>query len=440
MSSRLSRPVPPNSASSGTFADASASAVRSVAASSALPVRASATPRAKCHHATSTGWSAGGCASARISSWRPKRSSTAVFIVISDSTIGIICVCGASFSATSVAAWRAARQPAAHHLGVGEEVQVVGEVREAVESCRRRRVLKYSRSASGARLVGAGGGGLVADARIDVRGHVGEVAGGRRQRIEPQRARQRAARRRRRLDGVDVVVIGAEVIRIACEHRLEHGDDLVGAFGGLAVERPELPRAEVHQALGVQRGGVEIVRVSARQIAHRVGVLARQRRAVGLRGRSESGSPSPRCTRARPRVRSFDSASALRDRARSPASPARRRHRGCSWGRAPTRCPSAASRAFGSSSAARSNERDRLLVVEAEDQVEPLVEVALRLSVRRCDGMVVIPESGPERHGTVRRLSRWGGRGWGLFVRAAACGQRQGGDQEAGSAAHGRGS
>jgi hypothetical protein len=73
------------------------------------------------------------------------------------------------------------------------------------------------------------------------------------------------------------------VAGVAREHRLEDTDDLSGAIRRLTVERPELPRAQIHQALGVERGRVEIVGVFARQVAHGVGVLARQRGTIGLR-------------------------------------------------------------------------------------------------------------------------------------------------------------
>jgi len=148
-----------------------------------------------------------------------------------------------------------ARQPSAHHLRIGEEVQVVREVGESVEAISRsdHEVLAIGLCA---RLVGSRGSGLVADTRVDVSRHVREMTGRRRQPIEPRRARKAASRRRRRLYGVDVVMIGPKMTRISRENRLEHGDDLLRAFGRLTVERPELPCAKVHQALGVQGGGI----------------------------------------------------------------------------------------------------------------------------------------------------------------------------------------
>ena len=366
---------------------------------SALPVRASATPLAKCHHASSTGRAASGCASARISSWRPKRSSTEVFIVIIDSTIGIIWTCGASFSATSVAARRAGFQPAAHHLGVGQEVQVVDEVREPVERIGGRR-LEVLAVGPGAGLVRAGGGGVIADSRIHVRRHVGQVAGGRRERVEPHRTRQRADRCWRRFHGVDVVVIGAEVIRIACEHGLQHGDDLVRAV------RRACRRATRASTRGGSSGSPR--RAWRRRDRRDTGVRDRaSRSSTGAPAprdrawrRSGSESPSLRCTRARPRIR-------LRQRQR-PGDRAIRLLRPLVVdievvvrAERPGDAPVRHWRVRVELRRAREGAR-RFLVVEAEDEVEALVEVALRLSVRGRDRMMVIPEPGQERHGLVR--------------------------------------
>ena len=74
---------------------------------------------------------------------------------------------------------------------------------------------------------------------------------------------------------------------------------------------------------------------------------------------------------------------------------------------------------------------DRFLVVEAEDQVEALVEVALRLGVRRRDGVMVIPQPGQEPYGLVPGTDPLGGPGLGS-VRASgrmrpATGRRSGG-------------
>ena len=128
-------------------------------------------------------------------------------------------------------------EPSTHHFRVGEEVQVVGEVGEPVEAVSRS---DFEVLAVGprARLIGTRCCGLVADARVDMGGHVSQMAGCWRQAIEPRRARERPSRRRRRLDRVDVVMIGAKMIRISRENRLEDSDDLLRALSRLAVERP----------------------------------------------------------------------------------------------------------------------------------------------------------------------------------------------------------
>jgi hypothetical protein len=74
------------------------------------------------------------------------------------------------------------------------------------------------------------------------------MAGRRHQRVEPLRALERALRRLRRLDGVDVVMIGADVLGFAAQNALEDGDDLFGARCWRAGGRPELPRVQIHQA------------------------------------------------------------------------------------------------------------------------------------------------------------------------------------------------
>ncbi len=100
-------------------------------------------------------------------------------------------------------------------------------------------------------LVGCDRAGEVAGARVDVRRHVQQVADGRDQRFEPLRARQRALGRSRSLDGVDVVVVRADVSRPAFQRLLEHRDELDVLLGAARPQR--------HQAVGVERGGVRIV-------------------------------------------------------------------------------------------------------------------------------------------------------------------------------------
>ena len=132
----------------------------------------------------------------------------------------------------------------------------------------------YSRSTAIASTFDFAAAIVIASADVDVRRHVDQVTRFRRDFSETRRhsasARSGVSRS---LDGVDVVVIRAAVIRIATQNTFEHRHDLERAFRRLAIERPELPRTQVHHAFGVERGGVEIVGIVFRQLAHRVFVV-----------------------------------------------------------------------------------------------------------------------------------------------------------------------
>ena len=67
---------------------------------------------------------------------------------------------------------------------------------------------------------------IVADQQVDVRRHVDEMAGGRRDRRQPLRRGQRPFRMRRRLDGMNVEMVGARMIGIARQHRFQDRYDL----------------------------------------------------------------------------------------------------------------------------------------------------------------------------------------------------------------------
>ncbi len=128
-----------------------------------------------------------------------------------------------------------------------------------------------------------GRAGVVAGALEDVRRHVHEMSGRRRRGTQPLRTGERALRMRRRLDGVDVVVIRAEVMGVALQHRLQRADDGGGSLGGVAVVVIELPWVEVHHRLGVERGDVVIRRILLRQLAHGRAVVDRELLQIGVR-------------------------------------------------------------------------------------------------------------------------------------------------------------
>src|SRR4030095_6130888 len=78
-------------------------------------------------------------------------------------------------------------------------------------------------------------------------------------------------------------MVGADVIGITPEYGLEYSDNLFSAFTGLAVFCPELPGMNVHQAVGVERGRVEIIGIGAMKDAHGICVFLAQSLVIGLR-------------------------------------------------------------------------------------------------------------------------------------------------------------
>ena len=251
-------------------------------------------------------------------------------------------------------------------------------------------------------LVGLRRAQVVAGAHVDVGRHVHQVARAWHERLQTGGARERAFGMRRRLDGVHVVVVGARVERIALQHRLEHGGDLLGALGRRAVRLPELPWMEVHRALGVERRRVEVIGIAADDLAHGVLVVGGERlqvRRVVVRvaagERLDVGAlVRRRAARERERLlhgvvggalaRGIDVEVDVRSECEGDAPPG---HGGLRI----------------ELSRAREG-ADGLLVVEGEDQVEALVEEALRLGLGGGDGMAVVTETGhqPDRGGPTR--------------------------------------
>jgi hypothetical protein len=92
-------------------------------------------------------------------------------------------------------------------------------------------------------------------------------------------------------------MIGTRMIRVAPKDRFEHGDDFFGVFGRLAVGAPQGPGMKVHHALGVDRRGIEVVRILFGDLAHRVFESDLQRFEIGFRvervavGQRENISP-----------------------------------------------------------------------------------------------------------------------------------------------------
>ena len=203
---------------------------------------------------------------------------------------------------------------------------------------------------------------------------------------------------------MDVVVVGARMHGIALQDRLEHGHDLERVRPRLAVGRPELPRMEVHEALGVHRRRVEVVGVPRRERLHRRRVVARELRLVGRGGIRDVTH------RQRLHVRALVLGSARGKRQRlldlgagllQPiglgrlvvvVGAERERH-------APVR-----HRGFRIELGRALERAERLLVVEAEEQRQALVEVLLRLGARSLDRVAVRAHPAEQ----LRRLFRRG--------------------------------
>ena len=111
---------------------------------------------------------------------------------------------------------------------------------------------------------------MIAHSRVDVRRHVREMAFRGRQLFQTRGTGQPALRMRRGFNGVNVIMICAEMIRVAFQNRFEQGHNLFSVLGRFAVGAPKMPRMQIHHALGVERCCVEIVRITRDQLAHRV--------------------------------------------------------------------------------------------------------------------------------------------------------------------------
>ena len=126
-------------------------------------------------------------------------------------------------------------------------------------------------------LVGDHGVVPAADPRVDVRGHVHEVAGARQQLAQRVRGRDALGRVRRGFDRVHVEVQRTGVLGIARDHRFERRDDLGRVALRLAGGVPVIPGLQVHHRLRVKRRRVEVVRVLRGHLAHRgrIGLVER---------------------------------------------------------------------------------------------------------------------------------------------------------------------
>ena len=185
------------------------------------------------------------------------------------------------------------------------------------------------------------------------------------------------------------------MIRIALHHALERGDDRVGAGFRRAVLRVEPPRPQVHQALGIQRGDVEILGKLLRQRAHRIrirlfahGLIAGRIGDVSLRQRVDqallhvAAGGLPLLRFGKMRVGLLQS---FRRRDVVDVGAERERH-------APVR-----HRRGGVLRRGELERLERFLVVETVEQRQAFIEKLLRVGVRGLDGAVIRTEIAEQR-------------------------------------------
>jgi hypothetical protein len=202
------------------------------------------------------------------------------------------------------------------------------------------------------------------------------------------------------LHGMDVEVERARMLRTGPHHALERRQDLRGLGLHGAVGLPQVPRAKVHEGVREQRRRVEVVWEALAHLAHRVGVRAVKRRAIGrrrggvaLRQRLDGGALA--------RADSPREAPRLLDR-RVRRLLALRVRRAVVVRAVGQRDPPVAHRAPGVEARPLAEGLLGLDVVEPVHEPEALVEV--RLGLRRIgrDGLVVAAEALEEQ----RRLGR----------------------------------
>lgn len=115
------------------------------------------------------------------------------------------------------------------------------------------------------------GVGVLADAHVDMGGHVDEVTGVGDAAGETIGGGEAEFGLGPGFDGVDVEVIGAGMIGVSAEHGFERVEDLLGFGFGMALVGPIVPGHGVHEGLGEEGQGVGIIRVLAGEEAHAIG-------------------------------------------------------------------------------------------------------------------------------------------------------------------------
>ena len=274
---------------------------------------------------------------------------------------------------------------------------------------------------------------VAADAVVDVGRHVHEMAGARQHRAEGVGVFFGAAGIVAGLDGMDVEMDCARMVRRTLQDRFDRGDERFKArFRRALVGLPIVPRRGVHQRFCVERLGVEVVRVLLRDLLHRLcerfvqaGAIFGRMLGVACAQRVDVGALGFVCVRAH----------AFRRLQRGPSGRHGVRHHRHVDVRAVGERDAPPTHGAVRVALQRLLERaDRGGVVEVEEVAVALIEVGLRFRGRRRDLVFMRPQIVEQRH-LRRRLRRAAvvGMHVGLFVLHAG-GERQGQGQDEGGA------
>ena len=129
---------------------------------------------------------------------------------------------------------------ALHHARRGKKMNVVGQVHRVVHIGDAGEMFRIHVGLVGKYgfLIRDSGALEIADALIDMCGHVDQMAGGGGERLQTLRAEQCYGRIGRGLNGMNQEVVRAYMVRIAEQDRLQRRDNLGSTFDGPAIGGP----------------------------------------------------------------------------------------------------------------------------------------------------------------------------------------------------------
>ena len=295
------------------------------------------------------------------------------------------------------------RALAGHHGGIREHVPVVPDV-VGEKSFRRVGLLAIALVRCDRFQVADDRVVPPPDTNVDVGRHVNVVAEAGLQIAQPIRRGHGALGMRRRLERVDGEVIRERMIGIELQHRVERREYFVGARLRLALGRPLVPRMRVHHRLREQHAGVRLARKTFPRLAHRVRIRTIERAAVGgLRVRVAFRE----CGDERAFERGGTGDVLLREREFRPRlrRRGRRHHREVDVRAVGERDAPMGHRTVRIKPRRLLERTDRRTVVEAEIEIQSLIEILLRVGRGRRDLARVRAEAVEERRSRGHRCA-----------------------------------